>query len=167
MIQSERKCSSRTMQAFPSNTSMSFFETESRFLRALYASLPWFCVQLEFYAYYTHEFECVNTTLPLPALPNLAWMCNDVPNELHLRVTLYYFAHWSPVKTQLWLPHFAQPASIASDWPLVRTLACLAKILPRSCHNQANILFHFQARSCHYLLRSCNEKVEMCNRHSS
>ena len=32
-------------------------ETESRFfLRTLYASLPWFCVQLDFYVYYTEKF---------------------------------------------------------------------------------------------------------------
>ena len=31
-------------------------ETESRILRALFASRPWFCVQLDFYAYYTPKF---------------------------------------------------------------------------------------------------------------
>ena len=31
-------------------------ETESRFLRTLHASLPWFCAQLEFYAYCTQKF---------------------------------------------------------------------------------------------------------------
>ena len=31
-------------------------ETEPRFLRTLYASLPWFCVQLDFYAYCTQKF---------------------------------------------------------------------------------------------------------------
>ena len=30
-------------------------ETDSRFLRTLYASLPWFCIQLDFYAYYTQK----------------------------------------------------------------------------------------------------------------
>ena len=29
---------------------------QTRFLRALYASLPWFCVQLDLYAYYTQKF---------------------------------------------------------------------------------------------------------------
>ena len=31
-------------------------ETKSRFCRTLYASLPWFCVQLDFYAYNTQKF---------------------------------------------------------------------------------------------------------------
>ena len=35
-------------------------ETESRFLRTSYASLPWLCVQLHFYAYYAEI--CVNAT---------------------------------------------------------------------------------------------------------
>ena len=46
--------------------SLRCFETESRFA---YASLPWFCVQLDFYAYYK-EKVCVNATavnhLPSP-----------------------------------------------------------------------------------------------------
>ena len=36
-------------------------ETESRLLRTLYASLPWFCVQLDFYACIYAEI-CVNAT---------------------------------------------------------------------------------------------------------
>ena len=40
-------------------------ETGSRFLRTLCASLPWFCVQLDFYAYFFAEI-CVNATAVLP-----------------------------------------------------------------------------------------------------
>ena len=58
-----RKCCSQTMRAFLSKypraicDSFSRVETESRFLRTLYASLPCFCVQLDLYA----EI-CVNAT---------------------------------------------------------------------------------------------------------
>ena len=35
--------------------SLGRFKTEARFLCTPYASLPWFCVQLDFYAYYTQK----------------------------------------------------------------------------------------------------------------
>ena len=40
------------------------FETESRFLRTLYVSIPWFCVQLDFYAYYTQKSPAVVANPP-------------------------------------------------------------------------------------------------------
>ena len=41
-------------------------ETASCFLRSLYASLPWFCVQLYFYAYYTQKFASMRPLNPHP-----------------------------------------------------------------------------------------------------
>ena len=45
-------------------------ETESGFLRMLCASLPWFCVQLDFYAYYTQKFA-----LTRPLLQSTRYRC--------------------------------------------------------------------------------------------
>ena len=39
-------------------------ETEFRFLRTLYAWLPWFCVQLDFYAYHTQKFALTRPLEP-------------------------------------------------------------------------------------------------------
>ena len=47
-------------------------ETEFRFLRTLYASLPWFCVQLDFYAYYTQKF-----LLTWPLVLIFSWIQNQ------------------------------------------------------------------------------------------
>ena len=41
---------------FPRVYSLRRVETESRFMRTLYASLSWFCVQLDSYSWYTQKF---------------------------------------------------------------------------------------------------------------
>ena len=63
---SEIKCSSQTMHAFLLQYSHAFrdrltsrlrrVKTEAHFLLTLNASLPWFFVQLDFYAYCTQKF---------------------------------------------------------------------------------------------------------------
>ena len=102
------KCCSQTMCAFLSQYSRAFrdgslmrVETESRFLRTPYALLPWFCVQLHFYAYYAQKFAL---TRPLPHEMNtVTWWraltngsdvkhifprCRDNPNPTWWKILL-------------------------------------------------------------------------------
>ena len=61
----EIKCS-QTMHASMCSRHVLFGTTESRFfffLRTLYTSLPWFCVQLDFYAYHTQKFALTRPLL--------------------------------------------------------------------------------------------------------
>ena len=59
----QKKSSSQTMRAFLSQYSSGFrdcvfwgvLRPSPTFLRTLYASLPWFCVELDFYAYFSQK----------------------------------------------------------------------------------------------------------------
>ena len=61
-------------------------ETESRFLRTLHASLPRFCVQLEFYAYYTRKCALTRPLCGIRRSGRGPIKCGDIPN-LHSTTT--------------------------------------------------------------------------------
>ena len=62
--------------------------TEARFVSTLYASFPWFCVQLDFYAYYTQKFALTRslTTFLRMTSRSCVNLCFDLLCVLQLTV---------------------------------------------------------------------------------
>ena len=86
---SEIKCSSKTMRAFLSQYSLvpSVNIPETRFLRrGLYASLPWFCVQQDFYAYHTQTFA-----LTRPLIQTYPFAARDDKPSLSANLFMWAF----------------------------------------------------------------------------
>ena len=90
-------------------------ETESRFVHSLYASLPWCCVQLDFYSAVRYAKICVNATAVR------SWY--DLGRILSS-------SHKNSSKIS---------GRTCQD-PMKSWLDLAAYLVPRSCHNLGNIL---------------------------
>ena len=124
-FQFSKICSSQTMRAYLSYTGVCSVivcvmfclrrvETEDRFfLRTLYASLPWICVQRDFYAYCTQKFALTRPLLDVTCLAlygNTSVCWSICANKRTWNTCLYlckFIYRWStnhvPIAFKLWL----------------------------------------------------------------
>ena len=101
-------------------------ETQLSFLHTLYALLPWFCIQLDFYAYHTQKFALMQLLYLLPLFGKddakiwKRWQLMFLALVKVLLVTLATSATVSPnVFKQSTYDQKLWPGSHQCDWQLI------------------------------------------------